>query len=240
MNALELVNEVLSRFALTAVDSSNFATDADAIIALRKINLAVQQMATSHHFKWCRAATPGQITAVEGTSTYQLAAGVARVIVAKQTFEPGGVIKVITREALETIAPDRTDSNSYGTPKYICPVALEDQGDGTVKWKYELYPIPDSRFAGETVYYYYDNLISDMTTYDNRPIIPSHFHWVIVELAETLMRRGPVRSGDQNQVDLFTYALKQYQLGYRNMILQDADDHDAGAIWESSERTSEI
>lgn len=240
MNALQLVNELLSRFSLTEVTSDNFLTDADAIIALRKINLAIQQICTSHPFKWLREATPGEITAVEGTSTYQLDATVARVIIAKQTYEPYGVIKVISREALETLAPDRAETQNYNTPKYICPVALEDQGDGTLKWKYELYPIPDSRFAGQKVYYYYEKFITDLSAYSDRPIIPENFHWIIVELAETLMRRGTVRSGDQNQVDLFTYALKQYQVGYRNLLLQDSDDHDAGTIWESSERLSEI
>ena len=236
MNALQLVNELLSRFSLSEVSSFSGATGADSTIALRRINLAIQQICGTHNFKWLHKTSRASIATVAGTSTYNLASDVEQLIGAKHEYQSGGSIQVVDRATLELYRPDRADTSQRGIPTHMCLFGKTASGTDWL-WQVEVFPVPDSNFDVGPIYYYYTILPSDLSSTTDVPVIPSKFHWVIIELAETMWRKGPLRvGGDDRQVDLYTAADSAYRKGVEQMIAQDVVSGTEEAVWEPDDR----
>lgn len=236
MNALQLVNELLSRFSLAEVGSFSGRSGADDTIALRKINLAIQQICGAHDFKWLHKTSRGSITTAAGTSTYSLASDVKKVIAAKHEYQDGGVIQVVDRATLELYRPDRADTSQRNTPTHMATFGKTLSGTNWL-WQVEVWPVPDSNFSTGPIYYYYSITPSDLSATTDVPIIPVDFHWVIVEAAEMLWRRGPLRvGGDERQLDLYTASDANYRKGLEMLIAQDVVSGTEEATWEPEGR----
>jgi len=201
LTALQMVNELLSRFG-DERGVSNFSEPKGAT-ALRKINIAINKIATHYPWSWLAKTTPGEITAVEGTSIYNLAADVGFLIAAKHHYGSGGVIDVVDRATLERYRPDRADSTQRNVPTHMTTAGRTQSGSDWL-WRAEVWPVPDANFAAQTIYYYYTYIPSDLSGTTDVSVIPSDYHHIAVDIAELLMRRGPVRvGGDQTQIDLY-------------------------------------
>ena len=236
MNALQAVNELLSRFSISEVSSFSGGTGADSTIALRKINLAIQQICGVHNFKWLHKTSRGSITTAAGTSTYSLASDVEQLIGAKHEYQDGGSIQVVDRATLELYRPDRADTTQRNIPTHMCLFGKTQSGTDWL-WQVEVWPVPDSNFDTGPIYYYYTVLPSDLSLTTDVPIIPNKFHWVIVELAEMMWRRGPLRvGGDERQIDLYAAADSAYKKGIEQMIAQDVVSGTEEAVWEPEGR----
>lgn len=231
MNALSLVNELLSRFALKEVSVFG-ATGSDSNIALRKINLALQKIYTKHPFKFLHKTSTGSIATVAGTSTYSLASDVKQLLIGKHTYQNGGWIHVVDRQILETYVPKRSDSSQRNVPTHMCLFGKTQSGSNWL-WQVELWPIPDSNFGGETISYYYTIIPADLSATTDVPVLPVDFHWLAVDLAEILMRRGPLRvGGDENQINLYQAALIETERGVAELIRQDSVSGMDEGSWE--------
>src|SRR3990167_6047115 len=184
MNAIQMVNELLSRFALDEVGSFG-GTGSDSLKALRKLNLALRQIHSEHPFKWLHKNSVGTITAVNGTATYTLASDVKQLLIGKHTYQNGGWLHVVDRQTLETYVPKRSDSSQRNTPAFMIPFGRTQSGSNWL-WQVELYPVPDSNFSGQMVDYYYLFTPSDLSQATDVPIMPEDFHYVAVDYAERL------------------------------------------------------
>jgi hypothetical protein len=235
--ALQLVNELLSRFGLKEV--ATIGQTADATLALRKINLAIQMISTAHPFVWAMKNDPGQLTAVDGTSTYALATDVAHVIAAKHVYQGGAPIKIIDRATLEQYRSDRTQSGDRTTPRFLAPAGvLQASASDTPQLRLEAWPVPDANFAGQIIYYFYTFKLTDLSAATDISLIPGDFHWLILEVAETLYRRGPIRTGGdgaQSQIDLFSIAERKAKEGMARLISRDSAVSGSEFSWEAEE-----
>jgi hypothetical protein len=235
--ALQLVNEALSRFGLKEV--TTMGQTADATLMLRKINLAQQMIATAHPFVWALKNDPGQITAVAGTANYNLATDVAHMVAAKHVYQGGDPIKVIDRATLEQYRSDRSQSADRTTPRFLAPSGVyQATVSDTPQLRVEMWPVPDSNFAGQIIYYYYTFKLTDLSGATDISLIPGDFHWLIVEVAETLYRRGPIRTGGdglQSQIDLFAIADKKAKEGMARLISRDSAVSGSEFAWEADE-----
>lgn len=237
MNALQLVNELLSRFSLSEVSSFG-DTGSDSAIALRKINLSIQQICGFHDFKWLHKTSVGSITTAAGTSTYTLDSDVNKLIAAKHEYQDGGGIQVVDRSVLELYRPDRADSSRRNIPTHIALFGKMHIGTDWL-WQVELWPVPDSNFGAGPVYCYYSILPTDLVLTTDVPIIPMPFSWVILEGAELLWRRGPLRvGGDERQIDFYTAADLNFKRGIEQLIAQDVMTGTEEAHWEPEGRTT--
>lgn len=235
--SLELVNVLLSRFGRKEVASLG-ATE-EAVSALRDVNMAIQMISTYHPFVWAVKNDPGQITAVAGTSVYTLSTDVAHVIAAYHVYQGGAPIKVIDRATLAQYRPDRTQSADRNIPRFLIPKGvLQASASDTPQYRMETWPVPDSNFAGQIIYYDYTFKLPAITATTDVPLIPGDFHWLIVEVAETLKRRGPIRTGGdgaQSQIDLFTIADRNAKSGLAKLISRDSAVMGSEFAWESEE-----
>lgn len=238
-NALQLVNVLLSRFGRAEVTSGTFSSNAEAVSCLRDINMAIQKITTSHPFVWAMKNDPGQIAAVAGTSVYTLASDVAHVIAAKHIYNGGSPIKVVDRSVLEQYRSDRSQSSDRSTPRVMSPAGVsQSSASSTPLIRMELWPVPDSNFASQIIYYYYTFLLTDLSAATDVPLIPGDFHWLIIEVAETLRRRGPIRvggDGAQSQIDLFSIASDEAKKGMARLISRDSAVSGSEFAWESNE-----
>ena len=233
MNAIQMVNELLSRFALDEVGSFG-GTGSDSLKALRKLNLALRQIHSEHPFKWLHKNSVGTITAVNGTATYTLASDVKQLLIGKHTYQNGGWLHVVDRQTLETYVPKRSDSSQRNTPAFMIPFGRTQSGSNWL-WQVELYPVPDSNFSGQMVDYYYLFTPSDLSQATDVPIMPEDFHYVAVDYAERLWRRGPLRvGGDQSQLDLYTAIDRECNKGLNRLIASDSVGGMSEASWEVS------
>lgn len=232
MNALAMVNELLSRFGLKEVGTFG-GTGTDSNIALRKLNLAIQQICTSHPFSWLEKTTPGTITAVQGTSSYTLASDVAYLLTAKHTYNGGGWIDVVSRETLEMYRPKRSDTGQQNIPQFMTTGGKTLSGSDWI-WNVEIWPPPDALFAGQVVSYYYTYIPSDLSATSDVSIIPPDFHWLPIDFAEILYRVGPIRvGGEQNQVDLFSIASNRAKQGLAKLISRESSIGAKTITWET-------
>ena len=235
VNALQLVNELLSRFSLSEVSSFG-GVGSDSAIALRKVNLAIQQICSVHDFKWLHKTSAGTITAVAGTSTYSLASDVNELLAAKHEYQDGGSIQVVDRATLELYRPDRAATSDRNTPTHMALFGKTQSGVDWL-WQVELWPVPDTNFGGQTITYFYTITPADLSATTDVPIIPSQYHWLIVEAAEMLWRRGPLRvGGDQNQVDLYSASMSNFQAGILKLIASDQVTGTEEGHWEPAGR----
>ena len=226
-----MVNELLSRFSLKEVLSFG-AAGTDSNVALRKINLALQMVYSSHPFKFLHKTSTGSITTVAGTSTYSLSSDVKQLLIGKHTYKNGGWIHVVDRQVLETYVPDRSDTSQRNVPTHMCLFGKTASGSDWL-WQVELFPVPDSNFGGEVISYYYTIIPSDLSSTTDVPILPNDFHWLAIDMAETLWRRGPLRvGGDQNQVDLYLAAANGVAKGIKELIKQDSISGMDEGSWE--------
>lgn len=234
--ALQMVNELLSRMGLAEV--SAMGETADATTALRKLNIAQQMISTEHPFIWAQKNTPGTITAVDGTSIYSLASDVAHLLVAKHTYNGGGWIKCVDRATLEMNRSDRSQSTDRNTPRYMTPAGvLQALASDTPVLRAELWPVPNSSFAGQLISYYYTFKLADLSAATDISLIPGDFHWLILEFAETLYRRGPIRTGGdgaQSQIDLYSIASDNAKNGMRKLISRDSALTGGEMSWEQN------
>lgn len=237
MNALQLVNELLSRFSLSEVGSFSGGTGSDQNIALRKVNLAIQQICSAHNFKWLHKTSVGSITTAAGTSTYSLASDVNQVVAAKHEYQDGGVIQVVDRATLELYRPDRADSSQRNIPTHMATFGKTQSGTDWL-WQVEVWPVPDANFSTGPIYYFYTITPADLSATTDVPIVPTQFHWVIVECAEMLWRRGPLRvGGDERQIDLYQAADAAFRRGMEQLIALDVVSGTEEAHWEPAGRS---
>ena len=233
--ALQLVNELLSRMGQKEVATMGLTEH--ATLALRKLNMAQQMISTAHPFAWALKNDPGQITAVAGTSVYSLATDVAHVIAAKHVYNGGDPIKVIDRVTLEQYRSDRSQSTDRNTPRFLAPAGvLQASASDTPQIRFETWPVPDSNFAGQIIYYYYTFKLSDLSAATDISLIPGDYHWLIVEVAETLYRRGVIRVGGAEvgrDIDLYTIAERNSKLGMAKLISRDSAVSGSEFSWES-------
>ena len=235
MNAVTLVNELLSRFGLKEISSFGGATGSDQIVALRKVNLAIQMICGRHPFQWLHKTSTGSITAVAGTATYSLNSDVKQLLAAKHTYGNGVWLKVMDRQTIEIVKPDRSDSGDRSTPTHIILFGKTASGSSWL-WQVELHPVPDTNFDAQVISYYYTIVPTDLSATTDVPIIPDDFHWLIVDQAELLWRRGPLRvGGEQSQVDLYLAAQESVLEGMRQIISQDNVVGHGEAIWGTNE-----
>lgn len=234
MNALQLVNEVLSRFGEKEVTA--FSDTEEAQLILRKVNLAIYEITTAHPFLWAQNQDPRLIPAIEGQSTYRLFTDVAHVLIIKHQYNGGGVIKPIDRATLEEYRSDRSQTTDYGTPKYFTTSGVyQETSDALVMPRIEVWPLPDSNFANQYMYYYYTRTPTELSYVTDVPFIPLDYHWLIVEKAESLYRRGPIRVGGdglQSQIDLFSIAEAKYEKGLANLISRDSALSSSEFSWQ--------
>jgi len=224
LTALQMVNELLSRFGLKEVSSFTGGVGLDSTIALRKLNIAQQMISTAHPFSWAQKTSPGQITAVAGTSTYTLAADVAHLIAGKHHYGEGGFIEVVDRETLERYRPKRSDSSQRNIPTHMTTLGVSQASvSSSPLIQVELWPVPDANFNGQIIYYHYTYILSDLSGVNDISLVPGDYHWLLIDLAETLWRTGPLRvGGDQNQVDLFSIADTRFQKGLAKLISRES------------------
>lgn len=221
MNALTMVNELLSRFGIPEVTSFG-STGSDSVIALRKINLALQKIYTTHPFKFLHKTSVGSISSVAGTSTYSLASDVKQLLIGKHAYQNGGWLHVVDRQTLETYVPKRSDTSQRNVPTHMILFGKTQSGSNWL-WQVELWPVPDSNFGGQTISYYYTIVPSDLSATTDVPILPDGFHWLAIDMAEMLFRRGPLRiGGDQNQIDLYQAVSNDVEKGLAELIRQDS------------------
>lgn len=232
---LESINELLSRFGLKEV--SSLGQTSDATIAARKLNLAQQMICTYHPFTWMEKTTPGSFTAVDGTATYNLADDVAHLLAAKHEYNGGAPLKVVDRKTLEDLRAKRSDSSQRNVPTHIC-AAGSYHVDATVAPQLiaELWPVPDANFAGQAITYPYTYIPASLSTANHYSIIPPDYHWLWVDVAETLFRTGPIRvGGDQNQVDLFALVQERAKAGLRALVSRDSQLGAQSMVWASED-----
>lgn len=234
--ALQMVNELLSRMGLAEV--SAMGETADAITALRKLNIAQQMISTEHPFVWAQKNAPGSITAVDGIDIYTLASDVAHLLAAKHTYGGGGWIKCVDRATLEMNRSDRTQASDRNTPRYMTAAGvLQASASDTPVLRAELWPIPNAAFAGQIISYYYTFKLADLAAATDVSLVPGDFHWLILEAAETLYRRGPIRTGGdgaQSQIDLYTIASENVKQGLRKLISRDSALTGGEMSWEQN------
>jgi hypothetical protein len=223
LTALQMVNELLSRFGLKEVSSFG-TTGSDSAVALRKLNMAQQMISTAHPFAWAEKTTPGTITAVNGTSTYALASDVAHVIAAKHEYNGGAPVYVVDRRTLEEYRSKRSDSSQRNVPTHMTTKGVSQASASSVPLlQVELWPVPDANFNGQSISYFYTFILSDLANTTDISLIPGDYHWLVIDLAETLWRTGPIRvGGDQNQIDLFSIANGRFQQGLKKLISRDS------------------
>ena len=238
MNALQLVNELLSRFGLTEVTSFSGTVGADSTVALRKLNIAQQMICTKHPFSWLEYSETGSFASAEGTSTYTLTSpttAISRFLVANHQYNGGGVIEVVDRITLEQYRPSRSDTTDRGVPRLLATKGKTFSGS-TWDWNVELFPIPDSAFGGQTIYYFFLREGSDMSATTDIPIIPIDFHPLLLDQAELLYRTGAVRvGGDQNQVDLFSAVASRVAEGLRGLKAADGSWGSKTQMWDGAQ-----
>lgn len=231
MNALQMVNELVSRTSNKEVSSFG-GVGSDSAIALRKINLAQQMICTAYPFSWMQKTTPGTITAVAGTAVYSLASDVAHLIVAKHTYNGGGWIKVIDRQTLEQYRPRRTDTAQRNIPTHMTGAGAVLSGTAYLQ-QAEIWPIPDANFDAQTITYYYTFVPTDLANTTDVSIVPLDYHWLVLDMAETLWRTGAVRvGGDQNQIDLFSIADARAKAGLAKLISRESQLGAQNMSWE--------
>lgn len=234
LNALVLINECLSRFGEKEV--SALGETAEATLMLRKINLAIQEICTAHPFVWMEKNSPGQLTAVAGTSTYSLATDVAHVLAVKHVYQGGDWLKPENRATFEQQKADRSQSSDRSTPRLYTPAGvLQSAVTDTPALRLEFWPVPDSNFASQILYYYYTKMHSDLTGATDIPLIPVDYHWLIVEKVETLYRRGPIRVGGDglpSQIDLFAIAERKFKEGMARLISRDSAVSGSDFSWQ--------
>lgn len=235
--ALQLVNELLSRFSKAEVAA--LGGSAEATLALRKINLAQQMISTYHPFVWAMKNSPGQLTAVAGTEFYNLASDVAHVIAAKHQYGGGAPIKVIDRGTLEQYRADRSQSGDRTTPRFMAPAGVYQASvSDTPQYRMELWPVPDTNFASQVIYYYYTFKLADLSAATDISLIPGDFHWLIIEMADTLYRRGTIRASGgavQNEIDLFRVADDVAKRGLAKLVSRDSAVSGSEFAWEAAE-----
>lgn len=234
MNALQLVNECLSRFGEKEVSVAT--ASAESVLMLRKINLAIQEIATSHPFNWAQKNSPGQLTAVAGTDIYTLATDVAHVLAVKHQYQGGSWLQPQDRATFEQQRADRSQSTDRNTPRLFTSAGvLQAAAANTPAQRLEFWPVPGTDFAGQVLYYYYTKIPTDLSAATDIPIIPLDFHWLIVELVETMYRRGPIRTGAEglaSQIDLFAIADRKFKQGMARMIARDSAVSGSEFAWQ--------
>lgn len=235
--ALQMVNELLSRFNLKEV--ATLGQTAESTTALRKLNLIQQIISTAHPFVWAEKNTPGTLAAVDGTNIYALATDVAHLIVAKHTYQGGGSIKVIDRATLEKYRADRSQSTDRNTPKFMTTAGvLQASASNTPALRAEFWPVPGADFDGESITYFYTFKLADLAADTDISLIPGDFHWLLIEGAETLYRRGPIRvggDGAQSQIDLYTIADNKFREGLARLISRDSAVGSSEMAWENED-----
>lgn len=238
MNALQLVNECLSRFGQKEV--STIGQTAESTLMLRKVNLAINEIVTAHPFIWGQKNDPGQLTAVAGTSTYTLATDVAHVLSIKHVYGGGGWLKPENRITFEQRSPDRSQTADRSTPQLFTSAGvLQAAASDTPAQRIEVWPVPDTNFNGQIMYYYYTFVPTDLSAATDIPIIPTDFHWLIVEKVETLYRRGPIRVGGEglpSQIDLFVIAERKYKEGLGRLISRDSAVSGSELTWQEQDQ----
>ena len=233
MNALSMVNELLSRFNLKEVSVFG-GVGTDSNIALRKINLSLQKIYARHPFKFLHKTSAGSITAVNGTASYPLAGDVKQLLIGKHTYQNGGWLHVADRQVLESYVPKRSDSSQRNTPTHMILFGKTQSGTSWL-WQVELWPVPDSNFNGQVINYYYTIVPSDLSATTDVPILPEDFHSVAIDGAEILMRRGPLRvGGDENQINLYQAVVNDYEKGILELIRQDSISGMDEGSWEDN------
>lgn len=239
MNALQLVNALLGRFGQKEV--ATMGQTQEATSALRDLNTAIQKISTAHAFSWAEKNTPGSITAVAGTSIYTLATDVAHPIVAKHTYQGGGSIKVVDRKTLEQYRSDRSQTSDRNIPQWMTAAGvLQASASDTPAMRVELWPVPDSNFDAQVISYYYTFILADLSAATDIPLIPLDFHWLIVEVAETLKRRGPIRLGGdgiQSQIDLYSIASDEAKRGMAKLISREGNIQTSEMAWDDNDPT---
>lgn len=234
MNALELVNECLSRFGSREVASLGLTNE--ATLMLRKINLAIKEICTSHPFNWAEKNSPGELTAVDGTSVYTLATDVAHVLALKHVYQGGDWLKPENRATFEQQKADRSQSADRSTPRLFTTAGvLQASASDTPAIRLEMWPVPDANFDAQIMYYYYTFIPTDLSAATDIPIIPLDFHWLIVEKVETIYRRGPIRVGGDglpSQIDLFAIAERKFKEGLARLISRDSAVSGSDFSWQ--------
>lgn len=239
MNALQLINECLSRFGEREVAALG-ETD-EATLMLRKVNLAIQEIVTCHPFVWAQKNDPGQLVAVAGTSTYALATDVAHVLAVKHQYQGGDWLKPENRATFEQQKADRSQTTDESTPRlYTTAGVLQAAAANTPALRLEFWPVPDANFAAQILYYYYTFVPADLSAATDIPIIPLDYHWLIVEKVETLYRRGPIRIGGDglsSQIDLFAIADKKVKEGLARLISRDSAVEGSDFSWQEQNQS---
>lgn len=224
MNTLQLINECLSRFGEKEVAA--LGETAEATLMLRKVNLAIQEICVAHPFVWMEKNSPGELTAVAGTSVYTLATDVAHVLAMKHVYQGGDWLKPENRATFEQQKADRTQSADRTTPRLFTSAGvLQASASDTPALRVETWPVCGADFDGEIIYYYYTKTPTDLSAATDIPLIPLDYHWLIVEKVETLYRRGPIRVGGDglpSQIDLFAIAERKVKEGMARLISRDS------------------
>src|SRR3990167_2543823 len=212
LNALEMVNELISRFNLPSV--TDFSSQ-DAILALGKLNLAQNIISTSHEFPWAMSLTPGELTAVEGTITYNLTnTDVSRPISAKHNYNGGGVIRFVSRQTLETYRPDRSQTSDRGTTKVFCINGMVQSGNSWL-FQVEAWPVPGASFASQIMYYYYQKVLAKLVSTADVSQIPDNFDWLLIDVANQLFMQGPGRSEQTFDPNIFATLSEKIKKGLK-------------------------
>jgi hypothetical protein len=237
LNALQLVNECLSRFGQHEV--TTLTQTAESTLMLRKVNLAIQEIATAHPFVWAEKNDAGQLTAVAGTSVYTLATDVAHILAVKHVYQGGDWIKPENRATFEQQKADRSQTADRTTPRLFTSAGvLQAAATDTPALRLEFWPVPDSNFASQIMYYYYTKIPTDLAAATEIPIIPLDYHWLIVEKTETLYRKGPIRVGGDglpSQIDLFSIAERKVKEGMARLISRDSAVGGSDFSWQDQE-----
>lgn len=234
MTALQQVNELLSRFAEKEVSSFGGVGTA-SYTALRKLNLAQKMIVTAYPWTWAEKTSPGQLTAVAGTSTYQLASDVAHLIAAKHNYGSGDFIRIVGRKTLEQLRPDRADSSQRNIPKWMTTLgSYQSAVSSAPQLQVELWPVPDTNFDAQIIYYYYTIIPTDLANTTDVSIIPGDFDWLAIDLAETLYRTGIMRKADADgsQINLFQIADARFKDGLAKLIARESAAGASEVTWE--------
>lgn len=235
MNALQQVNELLSRFNEKEVASFG-AVGTASYTALRKLNMAQKMIITKYPWTWAEKTSPGQLTAVAGTSTYQLASDVAHLLIAKHNYGEGDFIRIIDRKSLEQLRPDRSNSGDRNTPKWMTTLgSYQSAVSAAPQLQVELWPVPDTNFDSQIIYYYYTVIPTDLSNPTDISIIPGDFDWLAIDLAEMLYRTGRMRAQDADmgsEINLFQIANQRFQDGLAQLIARESAAGASEMTWE--------
>ena len=224
MNALQMVNELLSRFGLAEVSAFSGTAGADSTVALRKLNIAQTMIATSYPFSWNDSTNNGEITTSQGTAVYNLSSAngrVSRLLAARHNYNGGGVIDIVDRPTLERYKPKRDATTDQDIPRYLTTYG-KIFSSGAWHWQIEIFPIPDANFDGQRIFYFFQQEPTDLSSETDVSVIPIEFHPLLIDNAELLYRTGAVRvGGDQNQVDLFAMVASRVDEGMKRLVAAD-------------------